>query len=462
LFAYQRSSWYGCRVFLNFNQSNFIEECVQMLSYPNERFHACKLQDLSVYYTVLGANKLYLRICGDTEQFTTLVDCTVSINKHTIDGPGSYPLFECWAQWPSTILTRYPLIVHEFSALAGSNDIMNQISCTTDESNGVTRFCLESNGQNFCDSTIKITFKTSNAFYSLPGLRPFAHKLLSFNIELKQPASFTKPPTVVYLDHPESIGLRMRVDKSDYHSLALGIPDGYQRKTTFFPGQHVDMQYRFGVTDSRELLASVEVMLSTGLGILSAGFALQLANVYESSAAIFLGLALILPSLDAFRQIRVFLPSSDILHSTAVVKAICHSFGIYAVSVPPAIVTLGCFSKFGNAKTTCGLLWGWLPPWDIRPYVIGWAIGWGVILIGWAGWHLFAVYFGVRQRYACDRCGARIPLRRLKGGLIFISRFCSNPHNSRRTLCRKCRKDISLKKSVLPLRAAQEKVLQEW
>lgn len=194
-----------------------------------------------------NANEIHVRIPKDMEGFTALTTFDITLNEL----PASeepIDLLECWICWPPTQpgleaankLPKLPMIIRDVSseevevefipeAIPNTNDKITTLQATSVSS-----------------STIKISFKVPNVFFSLLEERaPFDHKRLTLNIRVLNGAD----STVLHLTYPKAIAMRARADNSEYHSLVLSSEeDNYYRKATYFPQKDINIGYTFGTS----------------------------------------------------------------------------------------------------------------------------------------------------------------------------------------------------------------------
>lgn len=359
------------------------------------------------FYSHEGANTVLISLPASTSLFGSFISVSVTINEVNLPSTqdGFAKVLEAWLDWPpahrSEHLGRQAISLTKIEAAI--NGVLIETKLSQSE-NSTEIFVLLSSAQKIKE--LKITFSTPSCYFLLPGRAPFERSMLNINLALVLGSKYT----LLYLEHPEDISLRARVDNADYHSLAYASESGGIRKISFFRYPIVNIRYFWGSNETRRLTAPALPLYVAGISLIAAAFTLALVNSNLSDlASAVLALALLPPAVQLFSQQRLFFPSTDITRYSFTDWMSLISLGIYL----PLIILTGWALAF--MPTIRGGL-----------ETVNFLVGSFLLICG--GIYLFLLNGGVFQNYTCDKCERRIFWR--KNTYLHIP--------TRRTLCKNC------------------------
>lgn len=218
------------------------------------------------------------------------------------------------------------------------------------------------------------------------------------------------PSVLLRLDHPSDIGLRARIDNSEYHSLAEGVGVSTVRKTSFFASEHAFLLYVYGTSDTSSSQALSRIPFAGAFGLVSAGLmvAFDLAG-RDDLAATALAFAMIPPLAQVVNPARTAYNSADIRQDGTIRRWLLALGGLYLL---PAAIAVWSISDMTALRSFA--------------LALCYAVGALFALLG------IGVLWGVDQQFIpyhyCDGCAKRIHWRRRS----------TLDQGSRRTLCKTC------------------------
>jgi hypothetical protein len=362
-------------------------------------------------YRTSGANEMRIRIGRATSDGAALVSFEVTLNGQLRDFDedpwDSESILKCWIDWPPDKRLgetgQLPLIVQDIQSLTEGVEIADEISGNVTNLRLVPQAGLPPKG------VLRFSFVSPNVYTSLRQRHPYTQQRLSAHLNI----SYGDKLSLIHIERCDEGSLRGRRDNADYYAFALGLENGYDRNTAFFPHRLIEARYTYG-NSATALSGPIIPIVYAGLTLLGAGLSLQFVDqeLAELGAAAFaLGAA---PSfVELTRGSRLFSPYAIVSHISwdAVAKG---------TSAVIRIAALGF--------TVLALLYyhNWRDP-----------ISWLTIVSAIALWTLTAIYLGLLQLgalqgYTCDRC--EHPIRnRLRANL---------DSTSRRLLCKNCARHL--------------------
>jgi|SRR5215204_146147 len=418
------------------------------------------------------SNEIYVQVNKDTDGFQALTSFVITLNK--LPAPQrNTDLLECWIDWSPTDPVEWApsprksgvrkyasklidLIIrqrqesqevkhpHELPMIIRDMDVVTpqgvEVRAILSKDN--TKVRVQAN--KVPSSTMKIAFKVPNVFFRLPGREPFVQARLTFNMKVLDDCAAS---SVLLLDHPKSLGLRARLDSSEYQSLVLSTGDDYYRRATFFPQKDIHVRYTFGTADGTKLVAPGFPPVRASLALLGLGFALLLIQAgYAKLAAVTFGASLIPLVMETFHAKGLVYRSATVGEKVSWERRSTFWFSLIHVA---ALITIALillrdldleshvpFFRF-IALTTL--------PFGTTGFGF---IKVGVILLLLALCYFRLVRSGTWQRYLCDRCEKRFWIRRWHYKVVgHVAHFLDlGPRlhvDSNLALCKQCYKEVS-------------------
>ncbi len=296
--------------------------------------------------------------------------------------------------------------------------------------------------------SLRVHLECPSACFSYGQRPPFQRQDFSLGLYLPK---FWSEKTMMSLEYPSAIAIRVRRDNAVYQSLSLGLGDGYERKVTFFDntgseletyaheyygdeddrGEYtpchaqiqklvtdsesawderkyaIFMRCAFGTTDGAELSAPSISLFRVALGLIAAGIGFLLLATNHSSlgAAGFLLVAFAPWAIEIFQRKRLFAPSATISHTSW--TGIFEMFAISTYLLLLVAATAYFFTPWGQGDINS----------PGRVLVAACLILWGIVLDFVALAFTTALALGMGLGYACDGCERPFLVR--KESLLF-------------------------------------------
>lgn len=376
----------------------------EALASPLQVFDAKRTRDLLRAYSLPGTAAVRLRVADGPSTYSTLTRMTLRCQQKEF-----------------SIRLYYPLRLDHGEVVEHSPVTFTTIECGADEATEIAVSELEGvttvqvlAPESTPTNPAEISIDLDSCFLKQPRSGFADHWNLGLVLEISGVERI-----LVYLDHPEHLALRARMDNSEYHSLAQAVGPSYIRKLGFFPGPRMVMSYKYGLADQGPFVRLARLPFAASIGCFSAGLTIAFVNSgHGDLAATTLAFALVPPLAQVVSQGRSQYRSADIHDRAAAAGIVLAPSAIYIPVIVLTIVSITDWPSVRALAQACAYFSSALLALH------------GAAVLGLVKQQVIPEHF-------CDACGARIVWRRRQ----FLE------VKSRRTLCKACARQRGVRRA---------------